>query len=164
MNSDTSFCGLGFNLSRDYKTKWPRGRFDPAQMVCYVMVDSSVNTCDDVEDRLQRAGLFSGGQFCFRFSTVWKTYLCMGEENHNLWYVFSKFCQISSFYSILYLILRFTSEETEVRKQVLPFVPACIWTFDVISEINCVFLRRKRRFEHILLYPNIVVISLNRYT
>ena len=52
------------------------------------------------------------------------------------------------FYYILNLILRFTKEEAEVRKRAFPFVPArYIRTFDVISEVNCVFLRRKRRFE-----------------
>ena len=68
--------------------------------------------------------------------------------------------QTSTFYSILYLILRFTNEEAEVRKQAFPFVPArYIRTFDAISEVNCVVLRRKRRFEKIALYPNFDVIS-----
>ena len=44
--------------------------------------------------------------------------------------------------------MRFTEEEADVRKQAFPFVPArYIRTFDVISEVNCVLLRRKRRFE-----------------
>ena len=69
---------------------------------------------------------------------------------------FSKFCQISTLYSILNLILRFT-KEAEVQKLALPFVPAgyiYIRTFDVISEVNCVFLRKKRKFEKIALYPS----------
>ena len=62
---------------------------------------------------------------------------------------FSKFCQISTFYSILHFILRFTKEEAEVRKQALPFVPArYIRTFDVIFEVNCILLQRKQRFEN----------------
>ena len=72
----------------------------------------------------------------------------------------SKFCLNSTLYSILNIILRFTKEETEVRKQAFPFVPArYIRTFDVISEVNCVFVRRKRSFEKIALYPNFDVIS-----
>ena len=44
----------------------------------------------------------------------------------------SKFYQ--NFYCILNLILRFTREEAEVRKQALPFVPArTIRSFDDIS-------------------------------
>ena len=56
---------------------------------------------------------------------------------------FSKFCQISTFYSNLYLILRFT-KEAEARKQALPFVPArYIRTFVGISEVDCVLPRRR---------------------
>ena len=48
------------------------------------------------------------------------------------------------FLLILNLILRFTKEEAEVRKQAFPFVPArYIRTFDVISEVNCVLPRRR---------------------
>ena len=62
------------------------------------------------------------------------------------------------FYSILNLILRFTKEEADVPKQAFPFVPArYIRTFDVISEVNCVFLRRKleklRYIRILTLYP-----------
>ena len=81
---------------------------------------------------------------------------CNGKENHfitwdklsfsatNLFVrFFCKFCQIS-FYSTLYLILRVTKQEAEVRKQALPFVPArYIRTFDVISEVNYVLPRRR---------------------
>ena len=46
------------------------------------------------------------------------------------------------------------------EKNALPFVPARYnRTFDVISEVNCVLLKRKRRFENIALYPNFDVIS-----
>ena len=73
---------------------------------------------------------------------------------------FSKFCQTSTFYSILYLILRFTKEEAGVRKQALPLVPArYIRIFDVISKVNCVLLWRKRRFEKIAPYTNFDLIS-----
>ena len=64
------------------------------------------------------------------------------------------------FNSILNLILRFTKEEADVQKQAFPFVPArYIRTFDVTAEVNCVFLRRKRKFEKIALYPNFDIIS-----
>ena len=85
------------------------------------------------------------------------TIYCVGEENHNLCCVFPKFCQISTFYSILYLILRFTEEEAGVRKQALLFVPArYIRTFDVISEVNCVLLRRKLMFETITFEAQVI--------
>ena len=59
-----------------------------------------------------------------------------------------------------YFYLRFTKEEAKVRKQVIPFVPACyIRTFDVISDMICFLLRRKRRIEFIALYPKFDVIS-----
>ena len=73
---------------------------------------------------------------------------------------FFQILQDSTFYYILNLILRFTKEQAGVRKHAFPFVPArYIRTFDVISEVDCVFLRRKRRFENIELYPNFDVIS-----
>ena len=73
-------------------------------------------------------------------------------------FFFSKFCQISTFYSILYLILPFTKEETEVRKQALSFGPArYIRTFDVISEVICGLPRKKRRLEINALYPHFEV-------
>ena len=58
-------------------------------------------------------------------------------------------------------MLRFTDEaEAEVRKRASPFIPARdIRTFDVVSEVNCVLLRRTRCFEIIALYPNLYVIS-----
>ena len=57
---------------------------------------------------------------------------------------FFQICQNSTFYSILNLILRFTKEEAEIRKQAFPFVPArYIRTFDVISEVNCVLSTRR---------------------
>ena len=44
-------------------------------------------------------------------------FIVQGEENYNLCSVFfSKFCQISTFHAILYLILRLSKEEAEVRK------------------------------------------------
>ena len=83
--------------------------------------------------------------------------LCRGRK--FIICVFPRFCQISTFYSILYLILRFTKEEAEIRKQALPFVPArYIRTFDGISEVNCALLRRKRKFDKIALYPRFDVI------
>ena len=60
-----------------------------------------------------------------------------GEKLENIEFFF-QFCLISTFYSTLHLIFRFTKEEPEVQKQALPFVPArYIRTFDVISEVNC---------------------------
>ena len=45
-------------------------------------------------------------------------------------------------------ILRFTKEETEVRKQALPFVPAHhIRILDAISEVICVLLSRMIKKE-----------------
>ena len=45
-------------------------------------------------------------------------------------------------------MLCFTKEEAEVRKQALPIVPArYMRTSDVISEVDCVLLQRKRGFE-----------------
>ena len=55
--------------------------------------------------------------------------------------------------------MRFT-KEAEVRKQAFPFVPKrYIRIFDVISEVNGVFLQSKPSFEKIALYPNFDVIS-----
>ena len=55
-------------------------------------------------------------------------------------------------------MLRFT--EADVRKSAPPFVPArYIRIFDVISEVNCVLLRKKWSFKIIALYPNFDVIS-----
>ena len=72
--------------------------------------------------------------------------LCRGKK--IVFSFFFEFCQISSFYSILYLILRFTKEETEVRKQALPFVPArYIRTFDVISEVKSRFTKEEGNFR-----------------
>ena len=77
-----------------------------------------------------------------------------------MWRFFFKVCQISTFYSPLFLLLRFNKEEADVRKQALPYVPTrYILTFDLISDVNCVLLWRKRRFENIALYPNFDVIS-----
>ena len=40
-----------------------------------------------------------------------------------------------------------------VRQKAIPFVPArYIQTFDVISEVNCLLLRKKWRFEIIVLF------------
>ena len=61
-------------------------------------------------------------------------------------------------------ILRFTEEEAEVRKKALPFVLSrYIRTFDVISEVICVLLTRKRRIENIVLFLNFDVISKVKY-
>ena len=83
----------------------------------------------------------------------------MGEENHNLFF-FPNFAKSPlTPFSILYLVLRFTKEEAEVRKQALSFVPArYIRSFDVISEVNCVLLRRKRTFENIPVHSGRLVI------
>ena len=74
---------------------------------------------------------------------------------------FNQVAQKIHFYSILNLILRFIKAEAKVQKQALPFVSArYIRTFDVLSEVNCVLLRRrKRRFEAIELNPNFDDIS-----
>ena len=86
--------------------------------------------------------------------------LCRGRKIMICIAFFSKFCQKSTFYSISTLILHFTKEEAEVRKQAFPFVTArYIRTFDVITGVNCVFLRRKRRFQKVAIYPNFDVIS-----
>ena len=72
----------------------------------------------------------------------------MGGKSLSVLRFSYKFCQNSTFHSFINLILRFTKEEAEVRKQGLTFVPACYMrTFDVISEVNCVFLQRKQRFK-----------------
>ena len=64
------------------------------------------------------------------------------------------------FYSILNLLLRFTKEEAEVRKQAFLFVPALyIRTCEVISVVHCVFLQRKQGFKRMALNPNFDVIS-----
>ena len=56
------------------------------------------------------------------------------------------------------IMLRFT-EEAEVRKSAPPFVPARYTrTDDVVSEVNCVLLRRTRSFKIIALYPNLYVV------
>ena len=50
---------------------------------------------------------------------------------------------------------RFTNREAGVQKS----TPTYVRTFDVISEANCVLLRKKRKFENIALCPNYDVIS-----
>ena len=54
-------------------------------------------------------------------------------------------------------ILHFTKKEGRFEK--MSFHLYQQQTFDVISEVNCVLLKRKRRFENIALYPNFDVIS-----
>ena len=57
-------------------------------------------------------------------------------------------------------MLRFTKEEAEAQKSAPPFVPArYIRTFDVVSVVNCVLLRRTRSSKIIALYPNFDVVS-----
>ena len=79
-------------------------------------------------------------------------YLCMGEENYNLCCVFFQILPNLHLYSTLYLILRFTKEEVEVQKQ-------AISEFRRYIKVNCVLLRKKRRFENLAQYPNFDVIS-----
>ena len=81
-----------------------------------------------------------------------------GKENYNL---FRFFQNLPNLHFLLHFLLNtaFTKEEAEVRKQTFPFVPArYIRTFDVMSEVNCVLLRSKRRFETFALYPSFDVI------
>ena len=53
-----------------------------------------------------------------------------------------------NFWRYIRTVSRFTNEEAGVQKSALLFVPAgFIRTFDVISEVNCVLLQRKQRFE-----------------
>ena len=52
----------------------------------------------------------------------------------------------------------FDSQEAPTKKQ-LPFVPErYIRTVDVTSVVNCVLLKKKRRFKNIALYPKYDVI------
>ena len=53
-----------------------------------------------------------------------KSMLLFSAPTIHWGFLFHKFCQIFTFYSILYLILRYTKEEAEVQKQALQFVPA----------------------------------------
>ena len=54
------------------------------------------------------------------------------------------------------IMLRFKKEEAEVQKSAPPFVPVrYIRTFDVMSEVNCVLLRRTQSFKIIALYPHL---------
>ena len=72
----------------------------------------------------------------FKFICLWgrKIIICFA--------VFSKYCQIATFYSTLYLISWFLGRE-------LPPVPALfILTFNVMYEVSCVLLSRKRKFEN----------------
>ena len=66
--------------------------------------------------------------------------------------VFSKLCQISTFYSTLYLILHCFKEEAEVRKQGLPFIPA--------RSIRIVFFYGGIRGLKILRYIRILTLYL----
>ena len=96
------------------------------------------------------------GDFCIPPPNL----LCAGRKSMICVAFFKLILPKLHFYSILNLILRFTKEEAEVRKQASPFVPPhYIPTFAVMSEGNCVFLRRKRKFKKIALYPNFDVIS-----
>ena len=80
----------------------------------------------------------------------------MEEENHDLCCVFSpNFARspwlptISHYLTILVtcsFMFRFTKEEAELLRY--------IRIFDVISELYCILLRRRRMFEIIALYPN----------
>ena len=92
-------------------------------------------------------------------SCHWDIFFLISFRPHNLLFrgrqfiicvaFFSKFCQNSIFYSILNKNLGFTKELEDVRKPAFRFFPArYIRTFVVISEVNCVFLRRKRRFKN----------------
>ena len=66
---------------------------------------------------------------------------------------------LQNIHFLLHFKLHSTKEDADVRKQALPFVPArYIRTFDVISEVNCVLLPRKRKFDTIALHPNFDVI------
>ena len=64
---------------------------------------------------------------------------------------FSKFCHIS----ILYLLHLLTCSYFFTCSYLLPILLArYIRSFDVISEVNCVLLRRTRSFKIIALYQN----------
>ena len=75
-------------------------------------------------DKAESIPVFNGRLVIFRPQCRGRKLLCRGRKFIICDSFFSKFCQISTFYSILYLILRFTKEEAEVRKQGLSFVPA----------------------------------------
>ena len=56
---DLSFCGLGFDLTLDYRSKWNREEFAPARGYCYVITDKKQTSCDDVENQMHAIGVFS---------------------------------------------------------------------------------------------------------
>ena len=73
------FCGMGFDLTLDYRTLWPHDNFLPAQHSCFLIVNSSQNDCDEVRDMFHMAGLFTG-KFAFSF-LVCAEKLCFFEWN-----------------------------------------------------------------------------------
>ena len=62
----------------------------------------------------------------------------------------SKYCAVSEFLTLYLKYIVFYYEEAEVQKQGIPFIPArYMRTFDVISKVICVLLRKKRRIKKI---------------
>ena len=63
--ADISLCGLGLDLDWDYRTIWDRDTFSPAEHTCLIILDTNQNSCEDIQGRLQIAGLFTS-----KFSTM----------------------------------------------------------------------------------------------
>ena len=57
--SDLSFCGLGFDLTLDYRSLWDREEFSPAKRSCIVLTDVKEQTCEEVASQFSSAGLSS---------------------------------------------------------------------------------------------------------
>ena len=56
---DLNFCGLGLDLSLDYRSMWDREAFLPAKHTCSVITNTKENTCEELMAKMYTAGLFS---------------------------------------------------------------------------------------------------------
>ena len=56
---ELQFCGLGLDLTLDYRSRWERKRFSPAENICQVIVNKKEASCEETISNIQRAGLLS---------------------------------------------------------------------------------------------------------
>ena len=52
-------CGLGLDLSKDYRSFWNRDKIDPARYTCSLIVDSGRLSCAGAKYNIHQSGLFA---------------------------------------------------------------------------------------------------------
>ena len=53
------FCGLGLDVSLDYGSRWDRKEFLPSKHECFLITDTKLATCDELNQQIGLSHLFS---------------------------------------------------------------------------------------------------------